>query len=158
MKHLLATLLLVGSFALVGCGGGGSSPGDAVKEMTYAMEAGDAEKVKELIPELGENLGDGKIDTMVKQAAKETEESGGIESIVIDKEEINGDTAKVTATMTSGNGDVETDDFDLKKVDGKWVVTMGEDMKNAAGGGNINLGDGGDEDVEFPEGFEVPAE
>ena len=156
MKHLFCVLILACTFALVGCGGG-SSPGDAVKELTYAMEAGDAEKVKELVPELGENLGDGKIDTMVKQAAKEAKEEGGIKSITIDKEEINGDTAKVTATMTNGNGKSETEDFDLKKVDGKWVLTMGDDMKNAAGGGNINL-NGGVEDVEFPDDFEVPAE
>ena len=156
MKHLLTTLLLVCSFTLVGCGGSGASPGDAVEELAYAMEAGDAEKLKELMPELEENLGDGKIDTIAKQMAKEAEEAGGIESVSIDKEEINGDTAKVTATVTNGNGDSDQEEFELVKKDGKWVISMGEDMKGGPGGG-INLnGGGGDED--FPDDFEVPSE
>lgn len=133
MKHLLTALVLTCSFALVGCGGGGNTPGDAVKDLTYAMEAGDAEKVKELVPELSENLGDDKIETLVKQSAKEAEANGGVKSITIDKEEIDGDKATVTATMVDGNGNSETDEFELVKKDGKWVHSMG-DMKGDGGG------------------------
>lgn len=128
MKQLLTTVLLICTFGLVGCGG--SSPGDAVKDLSYAMEAGDVDKVKELMPELSENLGDSKIETLVKQAAKEAEENGGIKSITIDKEEIDGDKAKVTATMTDGNDKAETETFDLVKKDGKWTVTLGEEAKS----------------------------
>ena len=133
MKHLLTALVLTCSFALVGCGGGGGTPGDAVKDLTYAMEAGDAEKVKELVPELSENLGDDKIETLVKQAAKEAEANGGVKSITTDKEEIDGDKATVTATMVDGNGNSETDEFELVKKDGKWVHSMG-DLKGDDGG------------------------
>lgn len=145
MNRFISALALIATLGLVGCGGG-SSPGDAVKELTYAMEAGDAEKVKELVPQLGENLGDGKIDTLVKQASKEAKENGGIKSIVIDKEEIDGDTAKVTATMTDGNGKSETEDFDLVKKDGKWTVTMGDDAKTPAVP-DINLNGGFGEEI-----------
>lgn len=155
MKQLLTALLLVCSFTLVGCGGG-ASPGDTVTQFARAMEAGDAEKMKELCPDLEKTLGSGMIDKMATQMKDEAEANGGIDSITIDKEEINGDTAKVTATVTNGNGDSNTEDFELKKEDGKWVIVMGEDMKNAGGGGGgINL-DGGDE--EFPDDFEVPTE
>lgn len=157
MKQLLTALLLACSLTLIGCGGS-DSPGEAVKELAYAMEAGDAEKLKELMPELEENLGDSKIDTIAKQMAKEAKENGGIESVTIDKEEINGDTATVTATMTSGNGDSEQEEFELvKNKDGKWVVSMGEDIKPSGGGGpSINLNGGDFEEIEDIE--EAPAE
>ncbi|MEM9347183.1 MAG: DUF4878 domain-containing protein [Planctomycetota bacterium] len=158
MKQLLTTLLLVCSFTLIGCGGSGASPGDTVTEFARAMEAGDAEKMKELCPDLEKTLGSGMIDKMATQMKEEAEESGGIKSITIDKEEINGDTAKVTATVTNGNGDSKAEDFELEKVDGKWVIVMGEDMKNGGpGGGGINISGGG-EDAEFPDDFEVPEE
>lgn len=155
MKKLFTLLLMVGSLTLVGCGGSG--PGATVEELAYAMEDGDAEKLKELMPELGENLGDSKIETMAKQTAKETKEKGGIESVTIDKEEIDGDTAKVTATMKMGDGTSETEDFELEKKDGKWVISLGEDAKGGGAGLptpdiNLNGGGGGDApDFDLPE-------
>jgi len=105
MKNLLTLLLATASLALVGCGG--PPPGDAVKDLAYAMEAGDHEKMKELVPALEENLGDSKIETLAKQAKKKIEEEGGLESVTIDKETISDDGKTATVTATMKNKDVK---------------------------------------------------
>lgn len=135
MKYLSALLVLVCSFSLVGCGGG-SGPGDTVKDLAYAMEKGDTERVKEIVPGMQTMLGNDKLDGMIKEAAADIKQDGGIKSVTIDKEEINGDTAKVTATVESGNGEKDTEDFVLSKIDGKWIVTLGDDAKGPGDGGS----------------------
>ncbi|MGB0768983.1 MAG: DUF4878 domain-containing protein, partial [Phycisphaeraceae bacterium] len=153
MKHLLATLLLIGSFALVGCGGS-DGPGDTVEALAYAMEDGDSETVKEIIPGLAGMLGDEKLKAMVTEASAETKEKGGITSVEILEETIDGDTATVKSKITFGNGDTEEETQKLTKVDGKWIMSMDAAGKGPGGGGSINLSD--DEDAEFPDDFEVP--
>ena len=157
MKHLLTALLLVCSFALVGCGGG-SSPGDVVKEFATAMEAGDTEKVKELAPAMG--MAGDKLDSMVQMGAMEIKNKKGIERIEITEETIDGDTAVVKATTHFGDGTKEEGEpMKLAKIDGKWVVDMSDEMSDKPGaGGSIDLSGGGEGDADFPEGFEVPSE
>jgi len=105
------------------------SPGDTVKAFARAMEANDVNKVKEIVPELGELLGDDKLKAIIKQASDEIKAEGGIKSITTDKEEIKGDTAKVTSTLENGKGEKETEEFELEKVDGKWVIGLGLEEK-----------------------------
>lgn len=153
MKQLLTALVLLCSFALVGCGGS-AGPGDAVKELNYAMEKGDLDTVKKIIPGLAGMMGDEKLKAMMTEASAEAKKKGGIKSVEILKEEINGDTATVEHKVTWGNGDEETETTELAKVDGQWIISM-DDMDKSPGGGGINL-DSSDE--EFPSDFEVPAE
>ncbi len=101
-----------------------AKPGDTVKAFAKAMEANDPKTVGELVPQLKELAGEEKIKEMVKEASEEIKAEGGIKSITIDKEEIDGDKAKVTATLESGTGEKDTSDFDLRKQDGKWVIYM----------------------------------
>lgn len=153
MKQLLTALVLLCSFALVGCGGS-AGPGDAVKELNYAMEKGDLDTVKKIVPGLAGMMGDEKLKAMMTEASAEAKKKGGIKSVEILKEEINGDTATVEHKVTWGNGDEETETSELAKVDGQWIISM-DDMNKGPGGGGINL-DSSDE--EFPSDFEVPAE
>ncbi|MEM9108971.1 MAG: DUF4878 domain-containing protein [Planctomycetota bacterium] len=155
MKQLLTALMLVCSFALIGCGGGSAGPGDTVKEFAEAMEAGDTEKVKELAPAMG--MAGEKLDGMVQTAAMEMKEKKGIKEIEIVEEKIDGETATVKAITHFGDGTKEEGEpMKLAKIDGKWVIDMGDEMSNKpGGGGNINLSDF-EEDVEFPDDFEVP--
>lgn len=156
MKQLLATLLLVCSFALVGCGGS-AGPGDTIVELNKAMEAGDAETVKKIVPGMAAMVGEDKLKGMMSEASAEAKKKGGIKSIEILKEEINGDTATVEHKVVWGNGDEEEETTELTKVDGQWIVSMDDMDKGAGGGGGINIG-GGDEDEDFPADFEVPTE
>lgn len=154
MKQLLTALVLLCSFALVGCGGS-TGPGDTVKELNYAMEKGDLDTVKKIVPGLAGMMGDEKLKAMMTEASAEAKKKGGIKSVEILKEEINGDTATVEHKVTWGNGDEETETSELAKVDGQWIISM-DDMDKGPGGGGINLNDSSDE--EFPSDFEVPAE
>lgn len=148
MKQLLMMLLLACSLTLIGCGGGedtnkdgggdgttnkpsatSASPGDAVEAFARAMEAGDAAKVKELMPALAALAGNDKLEASVKENAGKMKENGGLKSVTIDKEEIDGDDAKVTATLETGNGKKETDDFVLTKVNDQWVITLDNEGK-----------------------------
>jgi|GEM_PF-1835444 len=143
MKKLLSILVLACSFILVGCGGGASGPGQTVKDFAYAMEAGDANKVGQIMPSMKAMLGEEKLKGMMTEAAADMKKKGGIKSVTIDKEEVNGDSAKVTATIETGDGNKDTDDFTLSKVDGKWVITLGDEAKGPGGpegeGPAINL-------------------
>lgn len=128
MKNTFLLALACSLLTLVGCGGSG--PGDRVKEFNHAMADGDAETVKEIAPVLGTMLSDDKLTEMVESAAEDTKDKGGIDSITIDDETIDGDTARVTATVTFGNGESETDTIDLKKVDGEWIFVLDTEEKD----------------------------
>jgi hypothetical protein len=152
MKILLTALCLVFTLGLVGCGGS-SGPGDAVVELNYAMEEGDVETVKKIVPALGSMMGDEKLKAMMTEASAEAKKKGGIESVEIIKEEIEGETATVTHKTTFGNGDEEEETTELVKVDGQWIISM-DDMDKGGSGGIDMSG----EDVDFPSDFEVPEE
>lgn len=157
MKHLLTALLLVCSFTLVGCGGS-AGPGDTIVELNHALEAGDAETVKKIVPGMAGMVGDDKLKGMMTEASAEAKKKGGIKSIEILKEEINGDTATVEHKLVWGNGDEDQETTELSKVDGQWIVSMDDMDKGAGGGGNISIGGGDDAEEDFPADFEVPTE
>ncbi len=158
MKQLLTALLLVCSFSLVGCGGS-AGPGETVKELTYAMEAGDVDTVKKIAPGLAGMMGEDKLKGIVTEASAEAKKKGGIKSIEILEEKIDGDVATVKHKVTWGNGDVEEEEGKMtKNADGDWIVSMDDMDKGNGGGPNINIGGGSDEDADFPADFEVPAE
>lgn len=144
MKHLLTLLLLIGTLGLVGCGGSG--PGDAVKDFTAAMEAGDTEKVKELAPAMG--MAGEKLDGMVQQMAMEIKKKEGIKEIEITEEKIDGETATVEFTTHFGDGSSEgPESMELAKIDGKWIIDMGDESSDKPGQGGAPI-DFSAEDVE----------
>lgn len=155
MNRLLAMLVMVGSLALVGCGGSGG-PGDTVKDLMTAMEKGDAGKVKELAPGM-KMLGDDKLEGMVEQMKLEAKKKGGIKDIEIIEEKIDGDKATVKYKVTMGDGTSDgEDEMQLIKDEGKWIVDMGDEGKpGGMGGPTITPGpDGGfnfPEDPDFPD-------
>lgn len=131
MKNLLTLLALTLSLTLVGCGSSAPGPGDTVKNLAYAMEDGDSETVKEIAPGLVSVMGAEKVDAMVAQSSAEIAKEGGIKSVTIDSEEIEGNTAKVKATLESAEGEKDTQDFTLTKVKDKWIIDM--DMGDKGG-------------------------
>lgn len=137
MKHLflIAFLCMIG---LTGCGDGdsasntdstdvdGPTPGETVEAFAYAMQLGDAEKLKALCPDFEANLSNQEITALAATLASNAKANGGIASITIDNEDIKANTATVTATLTNGNGQSGTETFDLKKKDGKWLIDMAD--------------------------------
>ncbi|MBX2853059.1 MAG: DUF4878 domain-containing protein [Phycisphaeraceae bacterium] len=135
MKHLL-TIFSLCILGLTGCGNGNSgsnnsnssaadtTPGETVEAFAYAMQAGDTDKLKALCPDFEANLSADEIQALAATLASNARANGGIASITIDKEDVDGDTATVTATLTNGNGLSGTETFDLNKTDGKWLIDM----------------------------------
>lgn len=138
MKHLffIAILCVIG---LTGCGDNnasntdstdtsadGPTPGETVEAFAYAMQLGDAEKLKALCPDFEANLSNEEITALAATLAKNAQANGGIASIKIDNEDIKANTATVTATLTNGNGQSGTETFDLNKKDGKWLIDMAD--------------------------------
>ena len=133
-QRLVLVALLAASLAMVGCGDGGgtastgaaneiATPGEVVTQLAEAMEAGDADKIKELMPDVETKLG-GNLYTNAQRMATSAQAVGGVESVTIDDETIKGDKAVVTATLTNGDGTSSTNTFQLVKQDGKWIVTL----------------------------------
>ena len=50
---------------------------------------------------------------------------GGLKSIDIDKEQINGDTAKVAFTLRFGNGETKSGEMQCVREDGDWKMVSG---------------------------------
>lgn len=129
MKTPGSILFTICLFLLIGCGGdegsgtdAANSPGETVEQLAYAMEAGNGEKIQQLMPTFKMNVGAAQFDEVVKQVARNAVENGGIASITIDKEEIDGDKATVTATLANGNGGSSVETFTLVKKDDRWVI------------------------------------
>jgi len=109
---LIGIMLVIG-LAIIGCGGGGSSPSTVVKRLYTAIEKGDTKAYNELMtPEAASMM------IMFGEKAKGQVEKTG--KIVKTEEEIDGDTATVKVTFEDGN----TEDFELVKKDGKWKVNF----------------------------------
>ena len=135
MRHLLP-IVLICLLGFTGCGNGGNNnasstntasevtPGETVEAFAYAMLAGDADKLKALCPDFEANLSAEEIQALAATLASNARANGGIASITIDQETIDGDTATVTATLTNGNGQSGTETFDLNKTDGTWLIDM----------------------------------
>ena len=127
MKHLVA-IMLICSLGLVGCGGDTApppkpdTPGEVVEKFAFAMQAGDADQMKELCPDLADNLDDEQLDDLTRRLATNALSNGGISTITIEEETIDGDKASVTAKLTNGNGLTDTTGFQLKQQDDQWVI------------------------------------
>jgi len=108
---------------------GPSTPGDTLKEFSYAMEKGNTDKVISMFGgEKGEMTAEDKekLTALLASAKEEIEKKGGIKSIEIIEETISedGKTAKVKAKTTFGDGseDEGSSNFDL--IDGEWKIVF----------------------------------
>jgi hypothetical protein len=107
---LFSFILIIG-ITVIGCGGG--SPSSVVKKLHTAVEKGDANEINKLM----EPQAAGLTIKMLSEIQTMSADSGGIAKT---EESITGDKAKVKVTYKNG----DTDDFDLVKIDGKWLVTI----------------------------------
>ena len=137
MKRL-TRFLLMGIIAIVAlnCGGSGkkasTTPADIEKAIFEEFKKGNVEKGLKIFFEncddadmTAGNSDDFKI--FADKAKRSLEGKGGIKSFVINETiSEDGETATVFTEITYGNGEVETQESDYLKVDGKWKTTMGK--------------------------------
>lgn len=118
---LIAPLLFVYAAA---CSGGGSGPGAVAEEFATAVSNGDGDAMLEHIAPTEREAIRPKIGLIASLAAQQTEQRGGLDSVEILSEEIDGETATVRYKVTYGNGSEEEESMDLRQVDGVWYVGM----------------------------------
>jgi ketosteroid isomerase-like protein len=129
MKRTLFTVALI-SFVLVlgltvfSCGGGGSGPSAVVKQYYAAMEKGNFKAAVALMePDMAALIEALLDDDDIKEAMAEAKEEASTKgAIVSTEEEIDDDKATVTVTYKDGS----TETHKLKKIDGKWKISMGK--------------------------------
>ena len=113
MKKMMILAGIVCVVFITACGG--SSPSAAARKFYTALEKGDAKAMEQVAtPET--------VQMMTRFGEKTKGMVAANGKIKSTTEKIDGDTAVVTLTFDSG----ETQEIDLKKIDGKWKVTMGK--------------------------------
>ncbi len=123
MKHLTPLLLLSLLAALLsGCAG--SKPSTAARAFFEAMDAGDSEKaMAQFAPELTEDeTMRSKLSFIINAGITEVEKNEGLKSFQVLEENVEGDTATVQFKVAYNNGEEESDEMKLRKVDGKWYL------------------------------------
>lgn len=125
----LQVLMLISVVLLVSCAGGKkSSPGESYKQAMTYMAEGEFEKVLDYVekPDGTEITPEEKEQAIAMYGMVKgmIDNQGGMKNIEITGEEISedGNTAKVSFTVTFGNGETSDDQATMVKVNGKWKV------------------------------------
>lgn len=121
--RVLSVMLLIAAFGFSSCGKKDSTPGDVVKSMVEKMEAGDKGVKNLMANELAAMLGDEKLEAALQEESAEMKEKGGVASVTIIDESIEGEEATVKYTVEYGNGDIDEEKANLIMEDGKWKIT-----------------------------------
>ena len=108
---------------------GPSTPGDTLKEFSYAMEKGNTDQVISMFGGEQSKMSDEdkeKLTALLAAAKEDIEKKGGIKSIEILEETISedGKTAKVKAKTTFGDGSEDEGTSSLELVDGDWKIVF----------------------------------
>lgn len=120
--HIRPLVAAAALLALTACGQG---PGDTVRAATEAAGRGQAAEALERIdPEVKATAGIF-ITPMLQDKAAKAKKRGGVTSVEVEKvDQTDGDHAVVTTVTHFGDGSTQTDTDKVRKVDGKWYITM----------------------------------
>ena len=114
----IISLALIVGLAIIGCGGGGS-PESVVREFYSAVEKGNTQKMLDLSTPGSAGMINMMAGMMEDEKVKgQMEERGKIESTEVTS--ISDESATVKVTYTNG----EDDNYDLKKINGKWKIDL----------------------------------
>jgi len=132
MKKTVVIILsaLVLSLVAISCGSGsgGNTPSKAVLKFFEYIKSKDYDKATKLFYlKEGEKLSEGevqKVKALLILGQEDYEKKGGIKEIKILSETIDesGDSGSVRFDLTFGNGNEETRNFNLKKIDNSWKI------------------------------------
>ena len=114
------SLLAILAVVAVACGGGG--PEATVKTFFSLMEEGKVSEASELVMAPDEMKAF--MSMAMAEGTKELERKGGIKKMKFLEKNVTGETAELKVEMTYGNGETDTQDISLVKVDGDWKLSM----------------------------------
>lgn len=124
MKSLFKFFAPVVFAIAAACSGGGTGPGDVVESFNMALAEGDVDTAIEHIQPSQRETIRPKLNMIAPMAATQLEQKGGIDSIEVTNEQVEGDTATVAYTVHYGNGEEAEEEDTLTRVDGTWYVGM----------------------------------
>lgn len=121
----MRNLMIFGAWPLLmlsACGTGG--PEDTVKGFTKDVSANEIAAASEQLDPQLRQMGGPKILAGLSRTHDDMEKKGGLKSIEIVDKAIENDHGTVTTKISYGNGTSETSKANVRKVDGKWYITM----------------------------------
>lgn len=121
MKTKALACILAITTLLTGCSPGPSATAKAFAENAAAGRS--AEALELMDPELKSAFGP-KIVPALSKVSTAAEKKGGLESIAIEDEQIDGTRATLKISETFGDGSKNNSKMKLREIDGKWYVTM----------------------------------
>ena len=142
MKKLFLSLFLIGSLMLTSCSG--NSPKAVAEKFMTAVNANNFEEAGKYCDAQTSQLLKSLNELMKSVPSSDAKNEQLFKGFKITKVEENGDKAKVFYTTEDSNGKETA--LDLKKVDGKWIVSMNKENKEN-GGGAHDHSDGHDHDM-----------
>lgn len=123
--RLLSSLALFAALVAAGCADSG--PVGTVKQFYRSVESGELEEASEMLTgPMVAMLGRDKVKAALGKGMADTSKKGGIQSLDILSEEVDGTVAKVRLRMTYGNGETEEEELELIRVDGRWMISVDE--------------------------------
>jgi hypothetical protein len=126
MKTMLRVLVCaLVCWLVAGCGGsggGGNTPGDVVKRYGTALCNADTKGALECIDPAKRGQIGGIIEMGAVVASSVAKEEGGLESITIIREEVEGDRALVGYTTKTKSGSERSDTVHTEKINGTWYI------------------------------------
>ena len=122
IQLLLCSLALLWGIVAAGCSSSG--PGATVQRFYRAVESGEAKAASEMVSgSMVSMMGPQKLEMALKGEAVKISQKGGIQSIEILSEEIDGHSAEVGVRVTYGNGETDEENLNLTRIDGRWIIT-----------------------------------
>lgn len=120
--HIRPLFAAAALLALTACGQG---PGDAARAAMEAAGRGQtAEALERIDPEIKASAGIF-ITPMLQDKARKAKAKGGVTSVEVEKiDKTDADHAVVTTVTRFGNGSTQTDTGKVRRIDGKWYITM----------------------------------
>jgi len=120
--HIRPLVVAAALLALTACGQG---PGDAARAAMEAAGRGQtAEALERIDPEIKASAGIF-ITPILQDKARKAKAKGGLTSVEVEKvDHTEADHAVVTTVTRFGDGSTQTDTGKVRKVDGKWYITM----------------------------------
>lgn len=100
------------------------SPGTVFKNYMKSLEKGKIDEAMKFYPDsFSQTFGQDKVRVVTVQSSQEIQAKGGIKSLKINQEDVQGDLATVKFTIVFGNGSTEADEIQLLKHDGQWYAS-----------------------------------
>jgi len=98
-------------------------PAATVKRFHVALDGGDIPAALEcLSPKFVEQLGVDKLRAGLQEAALKLKKKGGIKTFTVEREDTVGEIAEVKTSVTTGNGERDSDTFKLAQENRVWKI------------------------------------